>query len=108
MKQSEFEIQSNRRTFLKKGALAAGAAILLLILHFGTPAFAKPGDSQGLGETVSQAGLFSYKAPKGWSVKNTPLSKYDIAVDAPRNNFVANINVVVEILSRITGQICIL
>jgi len=72
MKQSEFEIQSNRRTFLKKGALAAGGAILLLILHFGTPAFAKPGDSQGLGETVSQAGLFSYKVPKGWSVKSTP------------------------------------
>src|SRR5260370_34034931 len=70
--------------------------ILLLILYFGSPAFAKPGDSQDLGGTVSQAGLFSYQAPKGWSVKNTPLSKYDVAVDAPRNNFVANINVVVE------------
>jgi len=96
MKQSEFEIQSNRRTFLKKGALAGGAAIILLILYFGTPSFAKPGDSQDLGDTVSQAGLFSYKAPKGWAVKSTPLSKYDVAVDAPRNNFVANINVVVE------------
>ena len=70
--------------------------ILLLILYFGTPTLAKPGDSQGLGDTVSQAGLFSYQAPKGWSVKSTPLSKYDVAVDAPRNNFVANINVVVE------------
>ena len=70
--------------------------ILLLILCFGTPAFANPGDSQDLGDTVSQAGIFSYQAPKGWSVKSTPLSKYDVAVDAPRNNFVANINVVVE------------
>ena len=68
--------------------------IILFILYFGTPAFAKPGDS--LGDTVSQAGLFSYQAPKGWSVKSTPLSKYEVAVDAPRNNFVANINVVVE------------
>ena len=97
MKQPEFEMQNNRRTFLIKGALAAGAAILgSVILCFGTPAFAKPGDSQQLGDTVSQAGLFSYQAPKGWSVKSTPLSKYDVAVDAPRNNFVANINVVVE------------
>src|SRR5580704_15592881 len=28
MKQSEVEIQSNRRSFLKKGALAAGAAMI--------------------------------------------------------------------------------
>jgi hypothetical protein len=28
MKQSEVEIRSNRRTFLKKGALAAGAAMV--------------------------------------------------------------------------------
>ncbi len=75
MKQSEFEIQSNRRTFLKKGALAGGAAIILLILYFGTPSFAKPGDSQDLGDTVSQAGLFSYKAPIGCSVKSTTMSK---------------------------------
>src|SRR5580704_11725175 len=96
MKQSEFEILSNRRTFLKKGALAGGAAILLLILYFGSPSFAKPGDSRDLGDTVTQAGLFSYQAPKGWSVKSTPLSKYDVAVDTQRNDFVANINVVVE------------
>jgi hypothetical protein len=70
--------------------------ILLLILYFGTPTLAKPGDSQGLGDTVSQAGLFSYQAPKGWSVKSSPLSKYEVAFDVPRNNFVANINVVVE------------
>jgi hypothetical protein len=46
--------------------------ILLLILYYGTPAFSKPGDSHDLGDMVSQAGLFSYQAPKGWSVKSTP------------------------------------
>jgi hypothetical protein len=53
-------------------------------------------EGQELGDTVSQAGLFSYQAPKGWAVKSTPMSKYDVAVDAPQNNFAANINVVVE------------
>jgi hypothetical protein len=53
-------------------------------------------EGQELGDTVSQAGLFSYQAPKGWAIKSTPMSKYNVAVDAPRNNFAANINVVVE------------
>jgi hypothetical protein len=51
---------------------------------------------QDLGETISQPGLFSYQAPKGWAIKSLQLSKFPIAADAPRNNFSANINVVVE------------
>lgn len=55
-----------------------------------------PGRAQELGDTVSQPGIFSYQAPKGWAVKDTAISKYKVAFDAPKNNFAANINVVVE------------
>jgi hypothetical protein len=55
-----------------------------------------PSHAQDLGDTVSQPGVFSYQAPKGWTVKDTSFSKYKIALDAPKNKFSANINVVVE------------
>ena len=55
-----------------------------------------PAHAQGLGDTVSQPGVFSYQAPKGWTVKDTAISKYKVSFDAPKNNFAANINVVVE------------
>lgn len=55
-----------------------------------------PGHAQDLGETVSQPGIFSYQAPKGWNVKDTSFSKYKVSYDAPKNGFSANINVVVE------------
>jgi hypothetical protein len=55
-----------------------------------------PSQAQDLGDTVSQPGVFSYQAPKGWTVKDTTFSKYKISFDAPKNKFSANINVVVE------------
>jgi len=55
-----------------------------------------PGKAQDLGATVSQPGVFSYRAPKGWAVKDSPLSKYKVSFDTPKNNFAANINLVVE------------
>ncbi len=64
----------------------------LLSLAFTT----MPGHAQDLGDSVSQPGVFSYQAPKGWTVKDTAISKYKISFDAPKNNFSANINVVVE------------
>jgi hypothetical protein len=55
-----------------------------------------PSHAQDLGDTVSQPGVFSYQAPKGWTVKDTSFSKYKISFDAPKNKFSANINVVLE------------
>ncbi len=55
-----------------------------------------PSRAQDLGETVSQPGVFSYQSPKGWTVKDTSISKYKISFDAPKNQFSANINVVME------------
>lgn len=55
-----------------------------------------PGHAQDLGDMVSQADVFSYQAPKGWSIRDTGMSKYKISFDAPKNSFAANINVVVE------------
>ena len=63
-------------------------------------AFAVTLAAQDLGDTVSQPGLFSYQAPKGWTVKDTPISKYKVSFDALQNNFAANINVVVETYSK--------
>ena len=54
------------------------------------------GRAQDFGDTISQPGVFSYQAPKGWSIKDTAMSKYKVCFDAPKNNFAANINVVVE------------
>lgn len=43
-------------------------------------------EGQELGDTVSQDGLFSYQAPKGWPMQQkTPWSKYDIPYDQERN-----------------------
>ena len=58
------------------------------------------GAAQEMGPTVSQPGLFSYQAPKGWMTKDTPVSKYPVAFDMPVNDFAANINVVVESTSK--------
>jgi hypothetical protein len=63
---------------------------------FALVAVASPGRAQDLGETVSQPGLFSYQAPKGWTVKDTSFSKYKVCFDVPKNKFAANINVVLE------------
>jgi len=52
--------------------------------------------AQALGETVSAPGVFSYQAPAGWTLKDTPMSKYKFSFDTPKNNFAANINVVVQ------------
>src|ERR1700744_1574872 len=67
-------------------------AVTLFFLVF----FALVVRAQDLGETVSQPGLFSYQAPKGWTVKDTPFTKYKVCLDAPKNKFSANINVVME------------
>ena len=52
--------------------------------------------AQAGGDTVSSPGVFSYQAPPGWAVKDTSISKYKVSFDTPKNNFAANINVVVQ------------
>ena len=49
-----------------------------------------------MGETLKEDGLFSYQAPKGWTIKETLVSKYKIALAPSHNGFTANINVVVQ------------
>jgi len=70
---------------------------LLRLLLFGLGLFAaaiscRATDSQ----TVVAPGLFSYQAPSGWTVKDSPISKYKISFAPPANGFAANINVVIE------------
>jgi hypothetical protein len=52
--------------------------------------------AQALGDTVTAAGVFSYQAPAGWSIKDTQMSKYKVCFDTPKNGFAANINVVIQ------------
>lgn len=52
--------------------------------------------AQAVGDTVSAPGIFTYQAPPGWTVKDTAMSKYKICFDTPKNDFAANINVVVQ------------
>ena len=73
-----------------KSIYLAGLCLLTLL------AVAVPGRAQDLGETVSQPDLFSYQAPKGWTVKDSTYSKYKVCFDVPKNKFAANINVVLE------------
>jgi len=70
---------------------------LQLAVFLGVAFAGLPGLARGQGETVSEPGLFSYQAPQGWSVKTTPISKFKISFDAPKNGFSANINVVAEV-----------
>jgi hypothetical protein len=49
------------------------------------------GRAQDLGETVSAPGVFSYQAPRGWTVKDSSMSKYDVCFDTPKDGFAANI-----------------
>jgi hypothetical protein len=49
-----------------------------------------------LGDLVTAPGVFSYHAPKGWSITDTSLSTYKIATDVRKNDFAANINIVVQ------------
>ena len=70
---------------------------LLTVAAFLSVAFAALlAHAQDLGDTISAPGLFSYQEPKGWTARDTTFSKYKIAFDAPKDNFSANINVVVE------------
>jgi hypothetical protein len=55
-----------------------------------------PVHAQELGDVVSAPGQFSYQAPKTWKVTDSVASKYKLAMDAPKNGFAANINVVIE------------
>jgi hypothetical protein len=71
---------------------------------FLTLGFAASVRAQDLGDTVSAPGLFSYQAPKGWVVKDTSISKYKVCMDAPKNGFAANINVVTESFSGTLAQ----
>ncbi len=65
--------------------------LLSLLLMFALPAALRAGD-----ETVSVAGVFSYEAPAGWTVQNSPASKCPVALGARKDNFTANLNVVFE------------
>jgi hypothetical protein len=67
---------------------------LILLLSASALAFL-PARADG-GPTVVQPGLFSYQAPPGWTVQESPVSKYKISLAAPVNGFAANINVVIE------------
>lgn len=46
--------------------------------------------------TVVAPGLFSYQAPPGWTVQDSPISKYKVSFASPASGFAANINVVIE------------
>jgi hypothetical protein len=49
-----------------------------------------------LGDVVSAPGVFSYQAPKGWSVQDSSVSRYKVAMDERRDDFAANINVATD------------
>jgi hypothetical protein len=55
--------------------------------------------AQDLGDTVSEPGVFSYQAPKGWTIQSTQMSKYKVCLDKAKDGFAANINVVTEAYS---------
>jgi hypothetical protein len=56
----------------------------------------RPAPAQDAGSQVTLPGLFSYQAPSGWKVQDSPISRYPVAFDVPQNNFAANLNVVVQ------------
>lgn len=68
----------------------------LSLVFFSLACEALPGRAADLGPTVVQPGVFSYQAPSGWTVRDTPLSKYKVSTGTPRNGFAANINIVIE------------
>jgi len=70
--------------------------LILCLAFFGFAGAILPGRGLDMGPTVLQPGLFSYQAPKGWSVQDSPLSKCKVCVDAPKGGFAANLNVVIE------------
>jgi len=48
------------------------------------------------GATISEPGVFTYQAPPDWEVKESPMSKYKVAMGPAKNGFAPNINVVTE------------
>ncbi len=47
-------------------------------------------------QTVVAPGLFSYQAPSGWTVQDSPASRFKVAVGPAALGFAPNINVVIE------------
>ena len=48
------------------------------------------------GATITEPGIFVYQAPPDWEVKESPMSKYKVAMGPAKNGFAPNINVVTE------------
>lgn len=71
--------------------------LIRLTVLLGLAFVAVSGRAQDLGATVSEPGAFSYQAPRGWSVKETPVSRYKVSVDKLKNHFSAHISVVMQV-----------